>query len=69
MSKRPLAVGVEVRIDLELALEKLGKIQGKQVHIKISGRVVRIEEEGVAISFKEDYQIFPLEQSEVEKAF
>lgn len=69
MSKRPLAVGDEVQIDLALALEKLEKIQGRQVHIKISGKVVRLEKEGVAVSFKEDYQIFPLEQSEAGKAF
>lgn len=57
-----LVVGTEVKIDLVLSLEKLRKIQGKQARIKISGKVVRTEEEGVAVCFNENYQILPLVQ-------
>ncbi len=54
---KPLPVGTELRLDMVLPLDKLKKLKGKQAKIEVSGAVVRITQEGMAISFKKDYQI------------
>ncbi len=56
-TEKPLPVGTEIKIDMVLPLDKLKKIKGKQAKIEVSGAVVRIDQEGMAISFKKDYQI------------
>jgi len=56
-TEKPLPVGTEIKLDMVLPLDKLKKLKGKQAKIEVSGAVVRIDQEGMAISFKKDYQI------------
>lgn len=56
-TEQPLPVGTKIKIDMILPLDKLKKLKGKQAKIVVSGAVVRIDQEGMAISFKKDYQI------------
>lgn len=55
----PMPVGTEVAIDLFIPLDALQKT-GRKTRIHISGFVVRTAADGVAISFDEQYQIFPM---------
>jgi hypothetical protein len=61
-TKEPLPEGTPVKIDLILPLEKLKKLKNdhKQAYIKVSGKVLRSESKGMAISFDQDYVIRPL---------
>jgi hypothetical protein len=56
---QPLPEGIQVKIDLVLPLDKLKKLKDeyKQAYIKVTGRVLRSESQGMAICFDEDYQI------------
>ncbi|MEE8400068.1 MAG: PilZ domain-containing protein [Desulfobacterales bacterium] len=58
---RPLPVGTKMHFDLVLSLEDLKKLEGKRASIQIKGAVVRVSEEGMAISFDENYEISPLD--------
>lgn len=51
--------GTRVEVAVVLPLEKLDilKDSSKQVHLEISGWVLRSEAEGFAVCFNEDYQI------------
>jgi hypothetical protein len=42
-----------------LPLKSLKKIEGKQVHIRVSGAVIRTTEKGMAICFDDDCIISP----------
>jgi len=64
---KPLAEGTDVKIDLILPIaglcKKLDEGRGRggyqRAFIKISGKVLRAESEGMAIAFDEDYEISP----------
>jgi hypothetical protein len=56
-----LAVGSEVEVKIVLNLDELEKIQDKKAQIKLSGIVLRTDNEGTAIAFDEKYEIEPLE--------
>ena len=58
-TSQPLPEGTQVKIDLVLPLEKLKKLQKnhKQAYIKVTGKVLRSELEGMAICFDKDFQI------------
>jgi len=53
----PLEQGASVSIDLVLDIEALKKLTGKHAFVKVSGRVIRTEPGGMAISFNPNYQI------------
>ena len=57
---QPLAVDSEVEMDIVLPLEKLRKMKGKKVRIKVSGLVVRSGDTGMSICFDEQYEITPI---------
>ncbi len=57
---KPLPVGTQVKIDLILPLEKLKKIKGKNACIKVDGKVLRSDENGMAVRFNKRYKIIPL---------
>jgi hypothetical protein len=61
-TKEPLAEGTPVKIDLILPLEKLKKLESdhKQAYLKVTGKVLRAESKGMAISFDQDYVLRPL---------
>ena len=56
---QPLPEGTQVKIDLVLPLDNLEKVKNeyKQAYIKVAGRVLRSESQGMATCFDEDYQI------------
>ena len=54
---QPLPLGTEVKIDLVLPLDELKKIEGKKALIKVSGAVIRITGDGMAICFEEGFKI------------
>jgi hypothetical protein len=56
---QPLPKGTQVMIDLVLPLDRLRtlKKEHKRAYIKVTGRVLRSESEGMAICFDEDYHI------------
>lgn len=58
-----LPEGTQVEVDVVLPLDKLEIIKNssKQIHLKISGRVVRSETDGIAVCFDKDYQIHQLD--------
>jgi hypothetical protein len=56
---QPLTQGTQATIELVLPLDRLRKFkrEHKQAYIRVTGRVLRSESEGMAICFDEDYQI------------
>jgi hypothetical protein len=56
---KPLKVGSSLEIDIILPLDELKKLEGKRAHISVSGAVLRIEKNGLAIKFNDDYTISP----------
>ena len=62
-TSQSLPEGTQVDVDVVLPLDKLEILRSssKQVHLKISGRVVRSETEGIAVCFDKDYQIRQLD--------
>ena len=56
---KPLREGTRVKIDLVLLLDRLKRLKEeyKQAYIKVTGKVLRSESEGIAICFDEDYRI------------
>jgi hypothetical protein len=56
-TEKPLPIGTEVKIDLVLPLESLRRLEGKKARIEVSGAVIRIDENGMAISFNSNYRI------------
>ena len=55
---QPLAVGTKIRISLVLPLDRLKEaIRGHQeVCVRVTGRVLRSESDGMAVSFNQDYR-------------
>lgn len=67
-TKQPLPEGTPVKIDLILPLEKLKQLKNdhKQAYIKVTGKVLRSEIKGMAISFDQNYIIRPLRAKQKE---
>ena len=61
-TEQPLPEGTPVKLDLILPLEKLKRLKNddKQAYIKVTGKVLRSETKGMAISFDQNYVIRPL---------
>ena len=61
---QPLPKGTEVKVDLTISLSKLKALKDEyqQVDIKIKGKVVRTDSQGMSISFDEDFHIVPLKK-------
>jgi len=53
----PLPIGTEVEVDLVLPLDNLKRLNAHQALIKVSGAVIRSDDQGIAVCFNEDYQI------------
>jgi len=60
-TKKPLPEGTDVRMDLILPFEKPKKPKNEwlRARIKITGKVLRSESNGMAIGFNKNYQITP----------
>jgi len=59
---QPYPVGTEMQVDLVLPLDELKRLEGKRASIKLKGAVVRIVDDGMAISFEESYEISALKE-------
>ena len=59
-SSEPIPIGTEVELDLIIPLEDLRQMSGKKARIKISGSVVRLDPQCVAIKFGEQYKVLPV---------
>jgi len=58
--------GTQVDVAVVLPLDKLQilKDSSKQVHLRISGKVVRTEADGIAVRFDKNYQISQLDSGD-----
>jgi hypothetical protein len=46
-------------MDFVLPIEKLARVLGVNSFVKIKGKVIRVDVEGVAVSFDKNYEIMP----------
>jgi hypothetical protein len=62
-SAQPLAEGASVRMEFLISLGMLRKLAGekKAAKIKVKGRVIRVDAEGIAVRFDNTYKITALE--------
>jgi c-di-GMP-binding flagellar brake protein YcgR len=58
LTNRPLSVGTRVQVEMVLPLDDLKKI-GDKALIKTSGKVLRMEADGMAICFDSNSKILP----------
>ena len=56
-----LAEDAQVEIDLELPLQQLKELQGKTARISLSGKVIRIETDSVAVRFDKAFKVTSLQ--------
>lgn len=56
---QPLSIGADVKINLFFGVEALKRLTGMYSYLRVSGTVLRVEAEGMAICFEEDYRIIP----------
>ncbi len=68
-TKEPLPEGTPVKIEIILPFEKLKELKNdhKQAHIKVTGRVLRLEPKGMAIEFDQNYVIRPWDEGQKER--
>ncbi len=59
-TRQKLPVGTEVKVDMILPLDELRELKGKRSLVKVSGEVIRVENDGMAIRFDKKYKILPL---------
>jgi hypothetical protein len=59
-TNEPFDIGSEVDIDLHLAFFTGNTEHERRSNIHVSGSVIRIEQDGMAIQFDDKYQISPL---------
>ncbi len=49
-----------MKVDMILPLDELRELKGKRSLVKVSGEVIRVENDGMAIRFDKKYKILPL---------
>ena len=52
-----LPLGTEVKLDLDLPLERFKNLDTQKAHIAVSGEVIRSDKNGLAICFDKHYRI------------
>jgi hypothetical protein len=60
ITDRPLPVGSKVCVDMVLTLEGQKKQNAQKAWIKASGKVLRSDNEGMAVGFDDQSRILPL---------
>jgi hypothetical protein len=65
-SSQPLTEGANVKMELLISLDMLRQLAGERraAKIKVKGRVIRVDAEGIAIRFDSAYKITALENGE-----
>ena len=58
-TQQPLSVGTDVKINMELPLNKFKDVRFKRSYINVLGSVIRIDQQGMAICFDKKYKILP----------
>lgn len=75
-TSRPLPMASKVRLEFFLSLEELGKLrfilaedslkawQSERAWVTATGVVIRVEDNGVAVIFDQNYQVSPIRRSD-----
>ena len=61
---RPFPLDTAVDIDIVLPLDALENMEGKKAEFRVSGRVIRVSDQGMAIGFDDEFEFFPLEEQD-----
>ncbi len=56
----PLSVGTDVKMDLILTSDKFKKFETKRSRVHVSGSVIRMESQRMAVCFDKNFKISPL---------
>ena len=51
--------GICVNLNFVLPIENLARILGVTSFVKIKGKIIRVDMEGIAVSFERNYKIIP----------
>lgn len=62
-TRQTVPEGTQVELDLILDTDRLKEILGAQSYIKVSGKVIRVEPQGMAVSFDDRYEIMPFKKA------
>lgn len=54
--------GTRVKLDLTLTIDKLQELLDSQCRIIVEGEVIRIEDEGIAVKFDDNYELMPVKR-------
>ena len=58
-TKHEIPKGSKVALNFVLPINKLAKLLGVNSYVEVKGEVIRVDLEGIAVSFKGDYEIMP----------
>jgi hypothetical protein len=58
-TKHPIPEGTKVLLSFILPIEYVGRLLGVSSYLKLEGTVVRVEMEGLAVSFNDNYKLMP----------
>ena len=61
----PFAEGTKVSIELLLDMERFERPDSNRTHVKLTGKVVRVESGGIAVRFDNGYKMFPVRSPRV----
>ena len=59
-TSEPIPLGAEVSVNLILPLDRFKELKTKKALIKVNGKVIRREQNGLAVCFDSRYKISPL---------
>lgn len=57
----PVPLGTEISVDLVLPLDRFKEIKTKRALIEVRGKVIREENNGMAVCFESRYKISPID--------
>ena len=58
-TKHKIDEGSKVTLNFVLPIHKLARLLGVNSYLKVKGEVVRVDLEGIAVSFNGEYEIMP----------
>ena len=61
---RPFPLDTPVVINMVLPLDALENMEGKRAEFSVSGRVIRVSDQGMAIGFDDEFELFLAEEKE-----
>ena len=54
-----IPIGTDLNMNFVLPIEKLARLLGVNSFVKVKGKIIRIDMEGIAVSFNKKYEIIP----------